>query len=502
MSVVPPPMSSRQTPRSFSSSDSTARAEASGCRIRSCTSSPQRRTHLMMFCAADTAPVTMCTFTSRRTPDMPIGSRTSSWPSMMNSWRSTCRICWSVGMLTARAVSTARSTSSAPTSRSLIATMPVELKLRMWLPAMPTKAAVIFVSAISSASSSARCTAPTVASMFTTTPFFRPFDSWPPMPRISSTPSGRSSATRQATFEVPMSSATIRFLFSFGIRSASQLRHAQREAVRIAQVQVLVLARHGLQRRVVRRDEAFQARLGLVAIAAEHDLQPVVEPELPGEARGQHHALGLHAERREQRLEAGVAQRDLGLGPGRTDEQRQCSVRSAAEGLAVGVDQRIASPARERDVLFQADFEAVRPHLAHGYAPHPGQLLQPLAHRGRLDGEEVAGDAAARRALDLLLRGLAERRYDVKLAHRQVRRAQRELQQRDAEDQRRDADQRAGEEVELARVIPHGPSPGCARRDPRTGCRRPSPPSAPGCARSCRARCSLRAARACRACPA
>ena len=78
ISVVPPPMSSRHTPRSFSSSDSTARDEASGCRIRSETSRPQRRTHFTMFCAADTAPVTMCTFTSRRTPDMPIGSRTSS----------------------------------------------------------------------------------------------------------------------------------------------------------------------------------------------------------------------------------------------------------------------------------------------------------------------------------------------------------------------------------------------------------------------------------------
>ena len=101
MSVVPPPMSTRHTPRSFSSSESTARDEASGCRIRSFTSRPQRRTHLTMFCAADTAPVTMCTFTSRRTPRMPSGSRTSSWPSMMNSWCRMCRICWSVGMLTA-----------------------------------------------------------------------------------------------------------------------------------------------------------------------------------------------------------------------------------------------------------------------------------------------------------------------------------------------------------------------------------------------------------------
>ena len=56
--------------------------------------------------------------------------------------------------------------------------MPVELKLRMWLPAMPVKTRWILQSAISSASSSARWMAFTVASMFTTTPFFRPRDSW------------------------------------------------------------------------------------------------------------------------------------------------------------------------------------------------------------------------------------------------------------------------------------------------------------------------------------
>src|SRR5579885_1222627 len=41
-SVVPPPMSTRHTPRSFSSSVSTAWLDASGCRIRSATSRPQR----------------------------------------------------------------------------------------------------------------------------------------------------------------------------------------------------------------------------------------------------------------------------------------------------------------------------------------------------------------------------------------------------------------------------------------------------------------------------
>ncbi|MNN74504.1 hypothetical protein D3C81_1907130 [compost metagenome] len=133
-----------------------------------------------MFCAALTAPVTIWTLTSRRMPLMPMGSRTSSWPSMMNSCVRMCRICWSVGMLTALAVSITRATSVCVTSLSLMATIPLELKLRIWLPAMPVKTSAILQSAISSASSSARWIDCTVASILTTTPFFRPLDSdWP-----------------------------------------------------------------------------------------------------------------------------------------------------------------------------------------------------------------------------------------------------------------------------------------------------------------------------------
>ena len=216
MSVVPPPMSTRQTPSSRSSSVSTAIAEASGCSTRSATSSPQRRTHLMMFCAADTAPVTMCTFTSRRIALMPSGSRTSSWPSTMNSCGMVWRICWSVGMLTARAVSTTRSTSIWLISLSLMANMPCELKLLMWLPAMPVYTSRILQSAISSASSSARWMALTVASMLTTTPRRRPRDGLVPMPMISSSPSSLISATMQTILEVPMSRPTTRFLESLG----------------------------------------------------------------------------------------------------------------------------------------------------------------------------------------------------------------------------------------------------------------------------------------------
>ena len=103
----------------------------------SSTSSPQRCTHFTMFCAALSAPVTMCTFASSRTPDMPTGSRMPSCASMMNSCGRMCRIFWSAGIATARAASITRSTSPGVTSLSRIATMPCEFRLRTWLPAMP-----------------------------------------------------------------------------------------------------------------------------------------------------------------------------------------------------------------------------------------------------------------------------------------------------------------------------------------------------------------------------
>ena len=167
-----------------------------------------------MFCAADTAPVTMWTFTSSRMPLMPIGSRTSSWPSMMNSWVRICRICWSDGKDMARAVSITRSTSELVTSASLIFTMPCEFRLLMWLPAMPVNTLVILQSAISSASSSARWMAWTVESILTTTPFFKPREGCWPRPITLTPPSGCNSATMATIFDVPISSPTIKFFCS------------------------------------------------------------------------------------------------------------------------------------------------------------------------------------------------------------------------------------------------------------------------------------------------
>src|SRR5882672_5395967 len=136
-------------------------------------------------------------------------------------------------MCSARAVSITRSTSFADTSRSLIATMPLELKLRMWLPAMPVNTSAMRQAAINSASSSARRIDCTVASMLTTTPRRRPSERACPRPITWKRPSGKSSATAATTLLVPMSRPTIRSLVSALIAlcavvpcaSASRARH-------------------------------------------------------------------------------------------------------------------------------------------------------------------------------------------------------------------------------------------------------------------------------------
>src|SRR5690349_4154691 len=226
--------------------------------------------------------------------------------------------------------------------------MPVELKLLMWLPAMPTKAEPILQSAISSASSSARWIAETVASMFTTTPFFRPRDSWLPMPRISSVASGRSSATRHATFEVPISSATMRSLFSLAMSlrfpSSRELRHAQREPVRVPQVDVLVRSLDCFQSDRVNLHEPAQALLCEIGVAAQHQGEPVGEAQLPGIARGEHHPLHRYFQGRHGGAEACVAARHLMPGPRWREKQRQGILRLRPEDFAVRAHQGILAP--------------------------------------------------------------------------------------------------------------------------------------------------------------
>ena len=72
------------TPRSISSSVTTASADASTCSTMSSTLSPALCTTLTTFWIAVFAPVMMCASTSSRLPAMPMASRTPSWPSIVN----------------------------------------------------------------------------------------------------------------------------------------------------------------------------------------------------------------------------------------------------------------------------------------------------------------------------------------------------------------------------------------------------------------------------------
>src|SRR6185437_6943132 len=409
-SVVPPPMSTRHTPSSFSSSVSTAKLEASCSSTTSSTSSPQRWMHFSMFCAALSAPVTMCTFASSRTPDMLIGSRMPSWPSTMNSWGRTWRIFWSAGMATALAASMTCSTSPCVTSLSRIATTPCEFRLRTWLPAMPANTEWISHPAMSSASSTARWMDCTVDSMLTTTPFFRPREGCEPTPSTSIPPSGPTSPTRATILEVPMSSPTMRFLSeSLSIATAILVRlmnptplarrtHSAQavllrcgnsgaaaptdcEPVGVPHVHVLnVIAAlgHQLQRR---RHEFLEPLIELAA--AEPHRHPVRQIEFPRAARVQPHRRHAQPRLQQPALHGQVLLRDhrfLAVRPGQLRQLRRNVPLRCCEQLATTIEQPVGAPTCGRYLLDHQNVEAARPRALHAHRIDPGDLVECLAH--------------------------------------------------------------------------------------------------------------------------
>src|SRR5688572_5719248 len=204
---------------------------------------------------------------------------------------------------------------------------------------------------MSSASSSARWMALTVVSMLTTTPFFSPREGWLPMPMISKPPSGLTSATMAAIFEVPTSSPTSRFLLSralpmFRIRSLFcppalrsrgrlEVWHAHGEAVAVAQIHVLDAAPEAPDRAVVGAHEAREARFHL--LAPELQREPVVEPELPRAARRHAHLHRGRAYRFQAAHEIAVLDGDLARHSLRSEEQGKLSALLAGEDLAVRI---------------------------------------------------------------------------------------------------------------------------------------------------------------------
>src|SRR6266480_5080127 len=234
-------------------------------------------------------------------------------------------------------------------------------------------------------------------------------------------------------------------------------------------------------------DEAREPELGGVRVASEHDVQAAAEPELPCVTRREHDPLEAGAERRHQTGEMRVAPRDFPLRPGGPQERRQHRLAAPGKALAVGIDQRLVAPARERNMFLHRNLDPVGPDAAHRDAPDPWQLLDGGSNAGELDGEEIAGDAAAYGRLDLLPGGVLQAVIDLQFPDRKERRAKQELQSREREQKRGDAEEQPGRRVEQPRVIPHARPPGFSGTAPRTTCPRRAPPSAPANGRSCRA---------------
>src|SRR5256884_1430219 len=404
-SVVPPPMSTRHTPSSFSSSVRTAKLEASCSSTTSSTSSPQRWMHFSMFCAALSAPVTMCTLASSRTPDMPIGSRMPSWPSTRNSCGSTCRIFWSAGMATALAASITCSTSPCVTSLSRTPTTPWEFRLRTWLPAMPANTEWISQPAMSSASSTARWMDCTVDSMLTTTPFFSPREGCEPRPSSSIEPSSPTSPTSATTLEVPMSSPTIRFLSArlsivatvAAGGAGGSAAPADGKAVSVTHIHVgdvLGALRHELQRGV---HEFLEALVHLAPSEAHGDA--VGQIEFPGAACIQAHRGEAQARLRQAPLRGQIAlrhERLLALGAGELRQLRRNVALAGVEQLATGVDEPLLAPARRGGLLHDQHVQAPGPGALHAHRIHPRQRVDGAAHRGEVHRQQA-------RAVHLLL---------------------------------------------------------------------------------------------------
>src|SRR5690606_29114715 len=366
--------------------------------MRSSTSRPQRRTHLMMFCAALTAPVTMCTFASSRTPDMPIGSFTPSCSSMMNSCGRMCRIFWSAGMATARAASMTRSTSPAVTSLSRMATMPCELRLFTWLPAMPANPELISQPAISSASSTARWMDCTVDSMFTTTPFFSPREGCEPMPMISMEPSECASPTMATTLEVPMSSPTINCLSVFlDIRSGSRRPGCVRaglpadgESVGVTHIHVGNAIGVRLQHRPGGMHEAMQPLVDVAPAKAHFDAAR--QPEAFRAALAAQQAANLPFVLRDRGVDFRGAAQYVRLRSRRPADVRQHAReprRAIEKHRAGGIHQRGAEPGRGRLLLAQLHDQRARPLPAHRGVRDPGLLVQRLASTANVDPHET-----------------------------------------------------------------------------------------------------------------
>src|SRR5713101_739253 len=236
-SVVPPPISRRQQPRSRSSCVRDDSAEASGSSTVSLIRIPARFAAVTRFCVAAIEEVTRWTLASRRWPTMPMGSRMPSCASTRNSCGKTCSTSRSGGSVMLRAASMARRTSSRSMSggRRPTLTPPRLFTPRTWPPATPITADSTGTLATPSASSTARRMELTVESRLTIKPLRSPFDSAAPSAR-NLTCSSSTSAIKAHVFMLPISSPT-KYLSFFAKRAPglllSRLRRGGAARIRV-----------------------------------------------------------------------------------------------------------------------------------------------------------------------------------------------------------------------------------------------------------------------------
>src|SRR3972149_4064916 len=209
----------------------------------------------------------------------------------------------------------------------------------------------------------------TVVSMLPPTPCSSPREGWLPMPMISKPPSGFTSATMAAIFEVPTSSPTISFLLSLALLMRSsrplsrlppalrlrllvtQLGDAHGEAVGVAQTHVVDPPREPRERAVMNRDEAGESRFHL--FAPERERHSAFEFQLPGAARRNQHLHRRLADGLQAAAEVAELDRDFPRHAFRADEYRQLPVVGGLEHFALRVDERGSGPPRERHVLLE-----------------------------------------------------------------------------------------------------------------------------------------------------
>src|SRR4051812_33903296 len=157
-----------------------------------------------------------------------------------------------------------------------------------------------------------------------------------------------------------MSRPTIRFLVSLGlliyasalssgcprgfarrrlvVRLACKLGNADRESVRIPQVDVIDASLQAADRALENRDEAVEPRLDVFTAELQRDAARKLH--LPRAARRYLHLDRRHAERRETAPEIAVLNRDFLGAARRTHERRQARVVRSGKQFAVGIHQR------------------------------------------------------------------------------------------------------------------------------------------------------------------